>query len=191
MRWVSPAVRKARLTQKELLRQLERQRRRGELAEQVALGVERDRLLGLGRSDLAAKVERVSLDDVSAGYDIRSYENNGKPRLIEVKSSVGYQVQFERSANERDRAATEGDAYCVYFVPFSFTLPDLSSPIVIIKNPISFINSGDLHKSASSHAVKESPNSGGRRPVGTLFRPGEMRNQGEIRIGIVPVQTLP
>ena len=149
------AIRGAKLTQAELLGQLERQRQRGDLAEQKALEIEIRRLLDLGRSDLAAKVVRLSLDDVSAGYDIRSYEKNGQPRFIEVKSSVGSQVQFEWSDNERERATREGDTYFVYFVPFSFTLPDLSAPIIIIKNPLSFIKSGALHETPSTYLVRE------------------------------------
>ena len=95
---------------------------------------------------------------MSAGYDIRSYEKNGQPRLIEVKSSVGSHVQFEWSANERERAVTEGDRYFLYFVPFAFTLPDLSAPIVIIKNPVSLIKSGVLDETPSGYIVREKSN---------------------------------
>ena len=151
------AIRKAKLTQEELLRQLERQRWRGEMAEQKVIEVERSRLVALHCTDLAAKVKRVSLDDVSAGYDIRSYEANGQMRLIEVKSSVGSQVQFEWSANERDRAAMEGDTYFVYFVPFSCSLPDLFAPIIIIRNPVSLIKSGVLNETPSGYTVREKP----------------------------------
>lgn len=146
-------IRKSKLTQQELLRQLERQRLRGEMAEQKVLEIEKGRLLALNRSDLAAKVERVSLNDVSVGYDIRSFETNGGARLIEVKSSVGSQVRFEWSANERERARTEGDAYFVYFVPFSFALPALYAPIVIIKNPLSCMRYGILKETPSAYIV--------------------------------------
>ena len=158
-------IRTAKLTQEELLHQLDRQRQRGELAEKKVFEIEKNRLVALKRLDLAAKVERISLHDVSAGYDIRSYEKNTKPRFIEVKSSVGSQVLFEWSANERGKAAKEGDAYFVYFVPFSFSLPDLSSPVVIIKNPVSFIKSGALHETSSSYTVRETPSSSGRRLI--------------------------
>ena len=69
-------IRAAKLTQAELLQRLERQRVRGELAEEKVLAIEKDRLTALKRPDLAAKVERISIDDVSAGYDIKSFEKN-------------------------------------------------------------------------------------------------------------------
>jgi hypothetical protein len=150
-------IRTAKLTQAELLQRLERQRVRGELAEQKVLAIEKDRLTALKRPDLAAKVERISIDDVSAGYDIKSFEKNECPRLIEVKSSVGSQITFEWSAGERATAAKQGDCYCVYFVPFSFTLPDLAAPVVILRNPTELIRSGCLVETPRSFLVTEVP----------------------------------
>lgn len=147
-------IRAAKLTQAELLRRLELQRQRGDLAEQKALEIEKRRLADLGRPDLAARVERISPHDVSAGYDIRSFEKNETPRLVEVKSSVGSQITFEWSVGERATATKHGDAYFIYFVPFSFTLPDLTSPVVLLKNPIELIHSGRLLETPSSFHVK-------------------------------------
>jgi hypothetical protein len=153
-------VRTAKLTQAELLRRLELQRQRGDLAEQKALEVERGRLTRLGRLDLAARAERISPHDVSAGYDIRSFEKNERPRFVEVKSSVGSQITFEWSVGERATATRHGDSYFIYFVPFSFTLPELASPVVLLKNPIELIRSGRLVETPSSFYVTE-PHSGG------------------------------
>ncbi|MGA2655893.1 MAG: DUF3883 domain-containing protein [Verrucomicrobiota bacterium] len=150
-------IRTAKLTQAELLQMLERQRERGELAEQKVLEIEVDRLKELKRPDLAAKVERVSIHNVSAGYDINSFEKNDSPRYIEVKSSVGSQITFEWSAGERAVAARLGDAYCVFFVPFSFTLPDLAAPVAILRNPIGLIGSRCLVETPRSFLVREVP----------------------------------
>lgn len=158
-------IQTAKLTQAELLQRLERQRARGELAEQKVLAIEKGRLTALKRPDLAAKVERISIDDVSAGYDIKSFEKNERPRLIEVKSSVGSQIAFDWSAGERATAAKQGGAYCVYFVPFSFTLPDLAAPVAILRNPIELIRSGCLVEAPRSFLVTEAP-----APVGTTTR---------------------
>ncbi len=154
-------LRVAKLTQAELLQRLERQRARGELAEQKVLAIEKDRLSAIKRPDLAAKVERISIDNVSAGYDIKSFETNERPRLIEVKSSVGSQITFEWSAGERATAAKQGDAYCVYFVPFSYTLPDLAAPVAILRNPIELILSGCLVETPRSFVVTEAPSTVG------------------------------
>jgi hypothetical protein len=148
-------IRAAKLTQAELLRRLELQRQRGDLAEQKALEIEKTRLADLGRPDLAARVERISPHDVSAGYDIRSFEKNERPRLVEVKSSVGSQITFEWSVGERATATKHGDAYYIYFVPFSFTLPELTSPVVLLKNPVDLIRSGGLVETPSSFRVTE------------------------------------
>jgi hypothetical protein len=154
-------IQTAKLSQSELLERLERQRVRGELAEQKVLAIEKDRLTALKRPDLAAKVERISIDDVSAGYDIKSFEKNDRPRLIEVKSSVGSQIAFEWSAGERAVAAKQGDAYFVYFVPLSFTLPNLAAPVAILRNPIELIRSGSLVETPRSFLVTEAPPSAG------------------------------
>lgn len=148
-------IQSARLTQAELLKRLDRQRERGELAEQKALEIERDRLIKLKRPDLASRVERVSIHDVSAGYDIRSFEKNAKPRFIEVKSSVGSHVVFEWSANEREKAVKEEDAFYIYFVPFSYSLPELSGSVIVIKNPILNIMLGTLQEIPTGHLVRK------------------------------------
>jgi hypothetical protein len=110
------------------------------LAEEKVVEMERLRLLSANRSDLAAEVQRISVADVSAGYDIRSFETDDSPRFIEVKSSVGSQIIFEWSEGERAKAQGEGAAFYIYFVPFSFSLPTLTAPVVIIRNPIAHIS---------------------------------------------------
>ena len=148
-------IQTAKLTQAELLDRLELQRQRGDLAERKVVEIERSRLQSLGRPDLAARVERISLQDVSAGYDINSFEKNEHARLIEVKSSVGSQIAFEWSAGERAAAAKHGDAYYIYFVPFSFTLPELTSSVALLKNPVELIRTGRLLEQPSSTHVTE------------------------------------
>jgi hypothetical protein len=154
-------IQTSRLTQAELLKRLERQRLLGGLAEQAVLEIERHRLTDLKRPDLASKIQHVSTDDVSAGYDIRSYEENGDCRLVEVKSSVGSHIKFDWSENERAKAASEGDAYYVYFVPFSFSLPRLTAPVVVIQNPMARVADGTLLERAVGFHVAQaypSPN---------------------------------
>lgn len=57
----------------------------GEIAEEIAIKAERNRLAIGGRSDLAAKVESVA-NRPGLGYDLKSFELNGAERCIEVKN---------------------------------------------------------------------------------------------------------
>jgi hypothetical protein len=62
----------------------------GRVGELLVLASERDRLTSQGREDLAEQIVHVSLvEGDSAGYDIRSYEVDGTPRYIEVKTTIG------------------------------------------------------------------------------------------------------
>lgn len=152
-----PIIQSAKLSQAELLQQLELQRRRADLAEQAVVEIEKNRLKALDRPHLAARVDRISLHDVSAGYDIASFEKNERPRLIEVKSSVGSQITFDWSAGERATAAKHPDAYFIYFVPFSYTLPELICPVVPLRNPIDMIQAGRLIEAPTGFRVSQPP----------------------------------
>lgn len=83
---------------------------------------ERKRLDKLGRQDLAAKVEQVSLHDDGAGYDIKSFDvidasGNYKNRYIEVKTTPSnLQDGFYISSNELTFAKEHRDEYYLYRV---------------------------------------------------------------------------
>lgn len=109
---------------------------RARAAEEFVVKYERRRLKVAQRNDLCNLVERVSATDVDAGYDIRSFENNGNLRYIEVKSSTSSHVSFYWSSMERNFALAHRDSYWVYFVPRSQELPKLKYEITLIKDPI-------------------------------------------------------
>lgn len=79
----------------------ERNRALGKKGEELILQFERSRL-NQERPDLAKKIKWVSQEDGDgAGFDILSFEPNGEERLIEVKTTIGYQkTPFFISANE-------------------------------------------------------------------------------------------
>lgn len=63
----------------------------GRAGEERVLAHERASLLAAGRTDLAQRIRWVShLDGDGAGYDIRSYDTDGRDRLIEVKTTNGW-----------------------------------------------------------------------------------------------------
>jgi hypothetical protein len=89
----------------------------GDRGEKVVLDFEIGRLEKLGKFDLSKKVDRVSLISDSLGYDILSFDENGKERYIEVKatrSKVG-DANFFLSINEL-KTAQEKENYYVYLV---------------------------------------------------------------------------
>jgi hypothetical protein len=74
---------------------------------------ERQRLQQLDRPDLAKKIRWISeeLGD-GAGYDILSFDAQGKERLLEVKTTVGADVTpFYITRNELSLAAERPDSF--------------------------------------------------------------------------------
>ena len=74
----------------------------GRFGEKLILEYERQTLIQNGRSDLAGKVTWVSEEiGDGAGYDISSYSSIGEERLIEVKTTNGWdRTPFHISRNE-------------------------------------------------------------------------------------------
>jgi hypothetical protein len=116
-----------------LRKQLEQQELQGEAAELYALEYERGRLSGASN---ASQIKRISGIDVSAGYDIVSFESEGSleyDRFIEVKSYVG-RPHFYWSKNEIDMATLLGDKYYIYLVNTEMIGKPVDAP-TIIRNP--------------------------------------------------------
>jgi hypothetical protein len=69
-----------------------RNRELGRAGEERVLAHERATLTGVGRPDLANRVRWIAhLDGDGAGYDIHSFELDGRDRLIEVKTTRGWE----------------------------------------------------------------------------------------------------
>lgn len=79
-----------------------RNRSLGKADEEMVFAFERQQLIAQGRTDLARKVRWVSQEEGDgAGYDIRSYDQKGSERLIEVKTTNGLQLTpFYLTRNE-------------------------------------------------------------------------------------------
>ena len=104
-------------------------------------------------SKLADMVVRVSEFNCGAGYDVESFEEDGTPRYIEVKSSVGTKLEFEWSLSEQTCAKKFGRLYYIYFVPLSHMVADEIKQMIIIRDPILKIKQGSLQARASSWTV--------------------------------------
>jgi hypothetical protein len=144
------------LNEQALWARLEAQRIRAKRAEEIVLLEEQKRLFKLGRPDLAELVVRISAEDVSAGYDIGSFDRDGAPRFIEVKSSSGRAIRFEWSVREREVAFYYTRRYWIYFVPFANIVERRNFPILMLRNPAHLISIGKLTETASSFVVYSS-----------------------------------
>lgn len=93
-----------------------RNRDLGIKGELLVIAFERDRLTKAGRIDLAEKVIHVSqVEGDSAGYDIRSYEPDGKYRFIEVKTTKGdATTYFFISPNEITFSSRNQESYVLF-----------------------------------------------------------------------------
>ena len=80
----------------------ERNRELGRAGEQCVLAHEITTLKAAGKDDLAGRVRWVSQEDGDgAGYDIASFEPDGRPRLLEVKTTNGWErTPFHITRNE-------------------------------------------------------------------------------------------
>lgn len=88
----------------------------GEAGEAFALNFERARLIHAGKESLADRIEKVSETiGPSAGYDIRSFEENGTDRFIEVKTTkYGKNTPFYVTPNELRFSRENTSRYFLY-----------------------------------------------------------------------------
>jgi hypothetical protein len=92
-----------------------RNRALGRAGEERVLIHERGTLSAAGRADLAHKVSWVSQDDGDgAGFDIASFEPDGRQRLIEVKTTNGWdRTPFHITRNELAVAEARRNEWCL------------------------------------------------------------------------------
>lgn len=140
----APAYLRAPLKRDYFAREAEN-RSLGHAGEVFALGFERWRLLQQGAGQLAEKVRHVSAEDGDGlGYDIRSFDPDGRDRFIEVKTtSFGERTPFFVSSNEARFARDHRDSFRLYRL-FDFRagprLFELAGPIEqhCLLDPVSF-----------------------------------------------------
>ncbi len=104
---------------------LEMEARNGALGlagEQLVVKYEQERLSRAGQDRLAGKIIHISaVESDSRGFDILSYETNGRERLIEVKTTrFGALTPFFASRNEVEISDSRNEEYQLYRV-FKFS----------------------------------------------------------------------
>lgn len=95
-----------------------RNRSLGRAGEEFILEIEKRKLEKSQRPDLLKKIRWVSQDEGDgAGYDILSFEPDGRERLIEVKTTNGAaRTPFFLSENECQRASASAESWRLYRV---------------------------------------------------------------------------
>jgi hypothetical protein len=102
-----------------------RNRSLGRAGEEFVIDVERRRLTGADRADLATKIRWISAEvGDGAGYDVLSFEPNGRERLLEVKTTNGSaRTPFFLTRNERAIATERPEDWRIYRVHLFATEP--------------------------------------------------------------------
>lgn len=103
-----------------------RNRSLGLAGEKFVMEFEHHRLWSAGRKDLADRIEHVAVSKGDGlGYDVLSFHDSGKDRLIEVKTTrLAQMTPFFASKREVDVSDEQSSAYHLYRV-FSFEAPKL------------------------------------------------------------------
>lgn len=126
----------------------ERNRSLGEAGERLVLNYERSRLISQGKSDLADRVRWTSKEiGDGTGFDIESFDDAGAVKLIEVKTTNGWErTPFHISRNELAVAEENRDCWHLYRVwnmirePKAFSIrPPLKDHVAL--TPTSFLAS--------------------------------------------------
>lgn len=99
--------------------QQKRNQETGDIGEKLVLANEIDKARKWGLSeDLVSQIRRVSLESDDYGFDILSFDQNGKEHYIEVKTTKASSnsLSFVLTQNELDHARKYGSAYSIVMV---------------------------------------------------------------------------
>ncbi len=102
-----------------------RNRLLGRAGEEFVIEIERARLSDAGHPDLARRIRWISTEEGDgAGYDVLSFEPNGRERLLEVKTTNGSaRTPFFLTRSERGVAAERQEDWRIYRVHLFSTEP--------------------------------------------------------------------
>lgn len=143
---------KRKMSLEKFKEQMEQQAAQGKAAEEFVFRLEQFRLLG---EQNESKVKRISGIDVSAGYDIVSFENGDSvnyDRFVEVKFFCG-QSHFYWSKNEIDTASLLGGQYHIYLINAEKVDNPNYVPMIICNPAKVILDSGDWLMQPTSYLV--------------------------------------
>lgn len=143
---------KRKMSLEALKKKLEKQELQGEVAELYVLNFEIGRISAV---TLKGKIKRISIIDVTAGYDIISFEDETSKqydRFIEVKSFKG-KPHFYWSKNEIEIATLYEEKYFLYLVDIERVNDSTYSPLIICNPAKNIIQSDGWLMEPTSHLV--------------------------------------
>ncbi len=115
----------------------------GRAGEELVLEFEQKRLWRAGHKTLAERIQHVSIKGDGHGFDILSFESDGRERLVEVKTTrFGQMTPFFASCNEVEVSDERSTEYHVYRL-FDFS-----------KSPRLFQLNGSMRSTCSLEAVQ-------------------------------------
>lgn len=105
---------------------------RGRSGEELVLEYEKNWLTSLGLNHLVEKVEKVK---DGLGYDIFSFDRDGNPKYIEVKTTTGNEsASFYFTITEKVFAERNKDNYCIYRL-YNYDEETNTADFFTIENP--------------------------------------------------------
>lgn len=143
-------LRKLKISNEELVELNQLRDEIGLKGEEFVVKRERRLLLRKKRPDLASKVDWVSQTYPYEGYDILSYDEKGRRKYIEVKSTTGQGKKFYMSENEWRTARKKGKSFFIYRVTKIYKKPEL----VILHDPIKLEAAGKIKKNTNTWFVE-------------------------------------
>ncbi|MFZ5353024.1 MAG: DUF3883 domain-containing protein [Bacillota bacterium] len=148
------STRKRQISLEQLKEQLVRNEEIGEKAERYVLDYEAKRLFPNANAE---KVKQISHIDVSAGYDIVSFNNDQSEvydRYIEVKA-IGSNCGFYWSKNEIQVAKLKGETYYLYLVDISKVDSYEYEPCIICDPANRLVGSDEWLFEAQSYYIRK------------------------------------
>ena len=152
---------KKKIPLEQLEKNLEHQKKIGNIAEEFVLNFEKNRLKNLGFEEESNKIRQISIDFSNAGYDIESFNGKTKDgvpdRFIEVKGTTKKEFSFYWSNNEINTAKELSTNYWIYYVSeIDVQNKTSSNDPKMINNPYENIFSNDLfQKNIESYHIQE------------------------------------
>lgn len=152
---IMPEIQKRKIGIEEFQKISEKKQIYGEIAENFTVNYEKKRLLGHNN---IIGVQKISQYDVSAGYDIISFDSissREQDRFIEVKSFVDV-PSFYWSRNEIDASRLKKDKYYLYLIDRSH-IADKDYIPTIIQNPFEkiILNNLDWDKRVEKYFISK------------------------------------
>lgn len=127
----------------------------GDAGELAVLELERSNLIALGRKDLASSIVHEEAEGSRPGWDITSYDADGRTKRIEVKSCEGKAMnKLEITRNEWQAASEHLEEYYIYLVMQALS----QNPVVeVIRNPYELVKASKLALQAQRYLLDLCP----------------------------------